>query len=222
MADPRPCLLRAHGLHKAYGTRVVLSGISLDVYSGELVAIEGPSGSGKSTLLHCLGGLISPDEGTVEVGSRKLADLQEPRLTRFRRTHLGYVFQFHGLVPDLTALENVAVARWCNGVGKREAMAKASVLLEALGLEQLAGSVVQTLSGGEAQRVAVARALVNDPDVVLADEPTASLDAAMKQSVMDTIRATTVEGRAVVVATHDSQVAEYADRVLGVETTHVP
>ena len=209
-------VLDAVQLTKRYGERSVLSDVSLTVCRGEVVAVMGPSGSGKSTLLHCLGGLVPPDLGTVHVDGADLTSLREPALTVFRRQHLGYVFQWHGLLPDLTARENVAVAAWANGTRKRDALRRAGGLLEALGLGHVGDAAAQQVSGGEAQRIAVARALVNEPKVLLADEPTASLDRDAKFVVVDLLRSAALGGCAVVVATHDPEVAAAADRVVEV------
>ena len=208
--------LRATGLAMAYGVRRVLDDVSLTVQPGEVVAVMGPSGSGKSTLLHCLGGLLRPDIGSVHIAGTDVTSLQEPALTVFRRQHVGYVFQWHGLLPDLSARENVAIAAWANGSRKRVALQKSERLLTGLGLAAVTASDAQSLSGGEAQRVAVARALVNDPAVVLADEPTASLDRGSKFVVADLLRAAAQSGCAVVMATHDADVASTADRVVQV------
>lgn len=194
----------------------MLRDCTIGLSRGEVVAVMGPSGSGKSTLLHCLGGLLRPDEGAVLVDDTDLSSLQEPKLTVFRRRNIGYVFQWHGLLPDLTATENVAIAAWANGTRKREAMHRAQHLLDGLGLGAVSAAHAQNLSGGEAQRVAVARALVNEPAVLLADEPTASLDREAKVVVVDALRSAARSGCAVVLATHDVEVAQAADRVVQV------
>jgi len=207
----------ARGLVKSFGAgraaRPVLDGADLDVAPGELVALIGRSGSGKSTLLNLLGGLDRPDSGTVEVADMRLDELSEAELTRFRRHHVGFVFQFFHLIPELTGEENVLMpARLAGGDPAR----RARELLDHLGLDGAAGRLPHTLSGGEQQRIAIARALVNEPGLILADEPTGNLDPETGATVLATLRQVAAEGRAVVVATHDREAAASADRVVWV------
>jgi putative ABC transport system ATP-binding protein len=177
--DTRRPVLCAAGLRKSYGrgTTVVkaVDGIDLDVAAGELVAIMGASGSGKTTLLHLVAGLIRADDGIVRVGDQELTALSDRQLTIFRATHLGVVFQAYNLMPTLNALDNVALPLMLAGTGRRQARAAARDRLEAVGMGNREGYRPPQLSGGEQQRVAIARALVNDPQVVMADEPTGNL-----------------------------------------------
>jgi len=186
------------------------------VAAGELVALVGPSGSGKSTLLHLLGGLDRPDEGTIEVAGRRLERLGERGLTELRRRHVGFVFQFFHLIPELTGEENVLLpARLrVNGGG---APGRARRLIEELGLREAAARRPAELSGGEQQRLSIARALVNDPELLLADEPTGNLDADSGHQVLQMLRALASGGRAVLLVTHDLEAARLADRVLRLE-----
>jgi len=194
----------------------VLAGAELDLAPGELVALVGPSGSGKSTLLHLLGGLDRPDEGTIEVAGRRLERLGERGLTELRRRHVGFVFQFFHLIPELTGEENVLLpARLrVNGGG---APGRARRLIEELGLREAAARRPAQLSGGEQQRLSIARALVNDPELLLADEPTGNLDADSGHQVLEMLRAVASGGRAVLLVTHDLEAARLADRVLRLE-----
>jgi ABC-type lipoprotein export system ATPase subunit len=210
-------IVRAHGLVRIHGegraARRVLDGLDLEVAAGELVAVVGRSGSGKSTLLHLLGGLDRPDAGTVEVAGRALHDAPERVLTELRRHHIGFVFQFFHLVPELTGEENVLLPTRLLGNGTVAAR-RARALISRLGVDEAAGRRPHVLSGGEQQRLAIARALVNEPELVLADEPTGNLDEGSGHDVLRLLRALADEGRAVVLVTHDAEAAEIADRVL--------
>jgi ABC-type lipoprotein export system ATPase subunit len=210
-------VLRARGLAKAYGdgraARRILDGVDVELAPGELVAVTGPSGSGKSTLLHLLGGLDRADAGTVEVGGEPLPAAEGPQ-ARWRARRVGFVFQAFHLVPELTAEDNVLLPARLAG-SPAEARRRAGALVDELGLRALAGRLPNGLSGGEQQRFAVARALVNAPDVVLADEPTGNLDDASGGEVIGLLRRTASGGRAVLVVTHDPAVAAAADRRLG-------
>jgi ABC-type lipoprotein export system ATPase subunit len=207
----------ACGLRKSFGAgraaRVVLDGVDLDVAAGELVAVVGRSGTGKSTLLHLLGGLDRPDAGEVTIGGTRLDGQRDKELARVRAGHVGFVFQFFHLVPELSGRDNVLLATRVPGApsGGRE---RAGLLLRDLGLEHVADQLPHTLSGGEQQRVAIARALVNEPSVVLADEPTGNLDQTAAGEVVARLRAIADSGRAVVTVTHDDEVSAVADRVL--------
>ena len=206
--------VRARGLEKTYGrgraARRVLDGVDVDVARGEMVAVTGRSGSGKSTLLHLLGGLDWPDAGHVEVGGERM----EPRSAdRLRARRVGFVFQAFHLVPELTAIDNVLLAARLPGA-PRTARRRGAELVERLGLGHVAGALPHELSGGEQQRFAMARALVADPDVVLADEPTGNLDPVSAAVVLDLLRAVADDGRAVVVVTHEDEVTARADRLL--------
>ena len=206
----------ARGLVKTYGSdraaRRVLDGVDLDIAAGELVAILGRSGSGKSTLLHLLGGLDRADEGTIEVGGVRLGR-SERLLTEIRREHVGFVFQSFHLLPELTGLENALLpARLSRNGGAAPERVRA--LIESLGLAEVAGRLPGELSGGEQQRLAVVRALANNPGLVLADEPTGNLDPDSAAPVLALLRGIADEGRAVLLVTHDGQATRLADRVL--------
>jgi ABC-type lipoprotein export system ATPase subunit len=210
-------LVRVRGLVKAYGEGRaavhVLDGADLDVAPGELVAIVGRSGSGKSTLLHLLGGLDRGDAGTIEVGGERLERLDERGLTELRRRRVGFVFQAFHLLPELSGIENVLLPAQLARDGL-EAAPRARGLLERLGLAEVAPRLPETLSGGEQQRLAIARALVNDPVLVLADEPTGNLDEESGALVLELLRRAADAERAVVLVTHDRAATRLADRVL--------
>ena len=210
-------VVRASGLVKAYGVgaarRRVLDGASLEVGAGELVAVVGPSGSGKSTLLHVMAGLDRLDAGTIEVAGAPVHRLGERALTRLRRDEIGLVFQAFHLVPELTGAENVVLPARANG-GGAAAAARARELIEHLGLAEAAGRRPAELSGGEQQRLAIARALVNEPALVLADEPTGNLDDEAGAGVLALLRSVATGGRAVVLVTHDARAGAVADRTL--------
>jgi ABC-type lipoprotein export system ATPase subunit len=213
-------LVTARELVKAYGegraSRRVLDGADLDLHAGELVALVGPSGSGKSTLLHLLGGLDRPDSGSIELAGRRLERESERGLTEIRRRYVGFVFQFFHLIPELTGEENVLLpARLrTNGGGSP---ARARRLIAELGLVEAARRRPAELSGGEQQRLSIARALVNDPHVLLADEPTGNLDADSGHHVLSLLRQVAGGDRAVLLVTHDAEAARIADRVLHLE-----
>jgi len=209
--------LRLRGLAKTFGegrsARCVLAGADLDVEPGELVAVVGPSGSGKSTLLHLAGALDRPDAGTIEIAGTRLDGRSDRVLARLRARHVGFVFQAFHLVPELSGEENVRLAARFGPHGAH-APARVTALVDALGLRSVARSVPAQLSGGEQQRFAIARALVNDPALVLADEPTGNLDAEAGAVVLALLRDTTRDGRGVLVVTHDPAVTACADRVV--------
>jgi ABC-type lipoprotein export system ATPase subunit len=213
-------VVTAHGLVKTYGrgraARRVLDGASLEVRAGELVAVVGRSGSGKSTLLHLLGGLDRPEAGTITVAGERVDGRRERELTRLRRKRIGFVFQFFHLVPELTGEENVLLPARLPGM-RNGAVGRGRELIARLGLEDAAKRLPHELSGGEQQRLAVARALVHDPAVVLADEPTGNLDAEAGAIVLSLLRAASDAGRAVVLVTHDEAATAQADRVLHLE-----
>jgi ABC-type lipoprotein export system ATPase subunit len=210
-------VVRATGLVKVYGAgaarRRVLDGAALEVAAGELVAVVGPSGSGKSTLLHVLAGLDRLDDGAIEVAGAPVHRLGERALTRLRRDRIGLVFQSFHLVPELTGAENVVLPARANGGGAAGAT-RARALIEQLGLVDAATRRPAELSGGEQQRLAIARALVNEPALVLADEPTGNLDDAAGAAVLELLRSVAVGGRAVVLVTHDPRAGAVADRTL--------
>jgi putative ABC transport system ATP-binding protein len=208
-------LIDARDVHKSFGQTPALRGASLAVGRGEILAIMGPSGSGKSTLLHCLAGIFAPDRGEVWFDGNRLDTLDEAARTKLRRTAFGFVFQFGQLVPELTAADNVAMPLLLNRVRRRTAYQTAGTWLEKLGVGDKGGRRTGELSGGEAQRVAVARALALGPKVIFADEPTGSLDSLTGEKVMDLLVSLAREqGTTVIIVTHDARVAAYADRVV--------
>ncbi len=210
-------MIRADGLVKAHGSgpaaRRVLDGAQLHARAGELVAVVGRSGSGKSTLLHLLGALEPADAGRITIGGERLDGRSERELTSLRRRQIGFVFQFFHLIPELTGAENVLLPTRLPG-SPRGAEARGRALISRLGLDDAARRRPHQLSGGEQQRLAVARALVMDPPVLLADEPTGNLDDASGALVLDLLRAAAAEGRTVVTVTHEVGVTDAADRVL--------
>jgi putative ABC transport system ATP-binding protein len=209
----RGCLIEARDVRKSFGQTPALAGASLAVTGGEIVAVMGPSGSGKSTLLHCLAGIYPPDQGEVRFDGERLDTLSDTRRTELRRTAFGFVFQFGQLVPELTVADNIALPLLLNRAGRKSAYAKAGAWLPRLGLDELGGRRTGELSGGEAQRVAVARALVAQPKILFADEPAGSLDTLTGELVMDLlVGLAREEGTTVVLVTHDARVAAYADR----------
>jgi ABC-type lipoprotein export system ATPase subunit len=213
-------VVTARGLVRTFGegraARRVLDGAGVDVEAGEIVAVLGRSGSGKSTLLHVLGGLDRPEAGTVEVAGQRVTGVGERRLSALRRRHIGFVFQFFHLLPELTGEANVLLAGRVRGADP-EAPARGRVLVDRLGLRPVADSLPHQLSGGEQQRFAIARALVNDPALLLADEPTGNLDVEAGADVLALLRELAAEGRAVVLVTHEANAAAIADRVLRLE-----
>ena len=210
-------VVTARGLVRTFGegraARRVLDGTSLDVEAGEVVAVLGRSGSGKSTLLHVLGGLDRPESGVVEVAGARVTGAGERRLSELRRRHIGFVFQFFHLLPELSGEANVLLAGRVRGA-RPDAAERGRALVDRLGLRPVAGSLPHQLSGGEQQRFAIARALVNDPSLLLADEPTGNLDAEAGAEVLRLLRAGADEGRAVVMVTHEAGATAMADRVL--------
>jgi ABC-type lipoprotein export system ATPase subunit len=207
----------ARGLVKIYGegraARRVLDGADLTVEAGEVVAILGRSGSGKSTLLHLIGGLDRPEEGTIEVAGEPVTGASERELSALRRRRIGFVFQFFHLLPELSGEGNVLLAGRVRGASPG-AGTRGRELIDRLGLRPVADSLPSRLSGGEQQRFAIARALVNDPALVLADEPTGNLDVEAGADVLRLLRAGAAEGRAIVIVTHEAAAARIADRVL--------
>ena len=211
----RGCLIEARGIVKSFGRTPALRGASVAVGQGEILAIMGPSGSGKSTLLHCLAGIFVPDEGEVMFDGKRLDTLTEAERTRLRRTAFGFVFQFGQLVPELTTADNVALPLLLNRTRRKAAYEIAGAWLDRLGLGDKGKRRTGELSGGEAQRVAVARALALAPQVIFADEPTGSLDSLTGEKVMDLMTGLAREqGTTVVLVTHDVRTAAYADRVV--------
>jgi putative ABC transport system ATP-binding protein len=221
MNQPHPTLV-AREVHKSFGSgrqrSPVLRGVSMTASRGETVFLVGPSGSGKTTLLSVLGCILTPDEGSVQVLGREIAGMTPQELTAFRRDNLGFIFQSFNLFPTLSAQDNVALSLAMRGVPGRDAARKAEELLNQVGLWHRRHARPAKMSGGECQRVAVARALAADPAVVFADEPTASLDAENGQSVMRLMTGLVRDrGVTLVVVTHDNRIFPFADRVLRLE-----
>ena len=209
----RGCVLEARDLDRSFGNTPALRGASLTVAQGEVLAVMGPSGSGKSTLLHCLAGIYTPDRGEVWFDGRRIDTLGDNARTELRRTAFGFVFQFGQLVPELTALDNIALPMLLGKAGRKRAYETARTWLGRLGLEELGARRTGELSGGQAQRIAIARALATRPAVLFADEPTGALDSLTGEKVMDLLVSTArQEGTTVVVVTHDARVAACADR----------
>ncbi|GAA2304377.1 ABC transporter ATP-binding protein [Streptomyces caniferus] len=210
---PEGSLLAAEGLCKTYGETPALDGVEFSIHPGEVVAVMGPSGSGKSTLLHCLAGIIAPDAGTVHYGPHSLTALSDAQRSALRRTDFGFVFQFGQLVPELTALENVALPLRLNGTKRKEAERQAREWLERLEVEKVQDRRPGEISGGQGQRIAVARALATRPRVVFADEPTGALDSLNGERVLTLLTdAARDTNAAVVLVTHEARVAAYSDR----------
>ena len=211
--DARAAVLVASDLQKRFGETHALRGIDFRLGRGEIVAVMGPSGSGKSTLLHCLAGILRPDAGEVLLDGQRIDTLGEAERSRLRRTAFGFVFQFGQLVPELTALENVSLPLLLGGTRRRHAEARAADWLGRLALDGLEHRRPGDMSGGQAQRVAVARALVTEPSVVFADEPTGSLDSLAGEQVMELLTSTATQAQtSVVLVTHEPRVAAYAER----------
>jgi lipoprotein-releasing system ATP-binding protein len=218
--------LEARGLAKVYRNAEVpvqvFEGLDLDVERGEMLAIVGPSGIGKSTLLHLLGGLDRPDAGRIRVDGRDMTALSSDELARYRNRNVGFVFQFHHLLPEFTADENVAMPGWIARMPKGEALKKASALLAELGLQSRAHHFPNQLSGGEQQRVAIARALLVDPVLFLADEPTGNLDLETSERVFDLMREChRSRGLTSVIVTHNPDLAARCDRMYEMRPAHL-
>ncbi|MGN6681229.1 MAG: ABC transporter ATP-binding protein [Streptosporangiaceae bacterium] len=209
----RGCLIEARDVHKAFGQTPALTGATLAAAKGEILAVMGPSGSGKSTLLHCMAGIFAPDQGEIWFDGARLDTLSDTRRTELRRTAFGFVFQFGQLVPELTVSDNIALPLLLNRARRKAAYAQADAWLPRLGIADLGRRRTGELSGGQAQRVALARSLVAQPKVLFADEPTGSLDTLTGEMVMKLlVSAAREEGATVILVTHDSRVAAYADR----------
>ncbi len=208
-------MLKAVGITKNYGSLAVVKGVDLSLEKGEIVAIVGSSGAGKSTLLHILGTLDTPDSGNIILNNTILNNLNNRALSKFRNKHIGFIFQFHHLLPEFTALENVCIPAWIAGVSKKQSINKATELLEKLGLKDRIYHKPSTLSGGEQQRVAVARALINSPDVVFADEPTGNLDSANAKHLHELlIQLKNEYQQTFLIVTHNDELAASCDRTL--------
>ena len=200
---------------KSFGSLQVLKGIDLDIAQGEVVSIVGPSGAGKTTLLQIMGTLDRADSGSIIINGTDISSLKNQALARFRNQHIGFVFQFHQLLPEFTALENITIPALIAGRSQREARQRAEELLDFMGLSDRAAHKPAELSGGEKQRVAVARALVNRPAVILADEPSGSLDSANKAELHALFfRLRDEMGQTFVIVTHDEELAKTTDRTI--------
>lgn len=208
-------MLTARGIQKFYGTLWVLKGVDVDIARGEIVSIVGPSGSGKSTLLHILGTLDEPEEGEIFLQEKKIHTLKGKPLAAFRNRHIGFVFQFHHLLPEFSALENVCIPGWIAGGRKKEVEQRALELLNLLGVGDRVENKPGALSGGEQQRVAVARALINNPDIVFADEPTGNLDTAKAEELHQLFFDLRSQFRQTfLIVTHNEELARMSDRIL--------
>jgi putative ABC transport system ATP-binding protein len=208
-------ILEGVDLHKSFGPTPALRGADLAVAGGEILAVMGPSGSGKSTLLHCLAGILLPDQGEVRFAGQRVDRLPDRPRSRLRRSSFGFVFQFGQLVPELPAIENVALPVLLAGRGRRAALREAAGWFPRLRLDGLEQRLPGELSGGQAQRVAIARALIARPPVIFADEPTGALDSVAGDQVMELlVEASRAQGAAVLVVTHEPRVAAYADRTV--------
>lgn len=208
-------MLTATNIHKRYGTVDVLKGVDVTINKGEVVSIVGPSGSGKSTFLHILGTLDKPDQGEVHLHQQNITRLHGNSLSSFRNKHIGFVFQFHHLLPEFSALENVCIPGWLTKKNKTEVKNKAVSLLKTLGLGHRIENKPSQLSGGEQQRVAVARALINSPEIVFADEPTGNLDTANAKELHQLFFELRRQfQQTFLIVTHNEELAQLSDRVL--------
>ncbi len=208
-------MLTAVNIQKKYGQLAVLKGVDISVDKGEIVSIVGSSGAGKSTLLHILGTLDKADSGSISMDGQRIESLSGKKLAAFRNNHIGFVFQFHHLLPEFTALENVCIPGWIAGKAKKQVQARAVELLNTLGLGDRLENKPQQLSGGEQQRVAVARALVNDPMIVMADEPTGNLDSTNARELHQLFIDLRNQFRQTfLIVTHNEELARLSDRIL--------
>ena len=208
-------MIHLEGITKSFGSLQVLKGIDLEITQGEVVSIVGPSGAGKTTLLQIMGTLDSPDAGMINIDGTNVSRMKEKELSAFRNKHIGFVFQFHQLLPEFTALENVMIPAFIAGVPTKEASMRAMEILDFMGLKERASHKPNELSGGEKQRVAVARALINQPAVILADEPSGSLDSHNKDELHQLFFDLRNRfGQTFVIVTHDEALAKITDRTI--------
>ena len=208
-------MIKLRDIQKSFGDLKVLKGIDLEIHEKEIVSIVGPSGSGKTTLLQIMGTLDKPDQGSIEIKGKKIDGLKDKELAIFRNQEIGFIFQFHQLLPEFTAVENIMMPALIGGLSKSKAQDRAIELLDLLGLKERAEHKPNELSGGEKQRVAVARALINDPVVVLADEPSGSLDTQNKEELHQLFFDLRDQlGQTFVIVTHDEKLAQLTDRTI--------
>ena len=212
-------LIEIRNMEKSYGKKLtvnVLKGISLDIEAGEMIAVKGPSGSGKSTLLHILGCLDKPDRGEYYLEGHNVSELTPAELARIRNKKFGFVMQNFALIDEDSVLENVKVPLMFCRNGRKNADSRTREMLKKLGITDLAKKPVKDLSGGERQRTAIARALINDPEIILADEPTGALDQANKEIVMDILKELNVLGKTVIIVTHEDFIAGSCQRIINI------
>ena len=215
-------MLKATNITRNYNGLQVLKGVDIFVKKGEIVSIVGSSGAGKSTLLHILGSLDKANSGEIWINNERIDTLKEKELAKFRNLHIGFVFQFHHLLPEFSALENVCIPGWIAGTPKNELEARALELLKILGLQDRASHKPSELSGGEQQRVAVARALINNPDIVFADEPTGNLDSKHAQELHELfLHLQKTMGQTFLIVTHNEALAQMSDRVVHMKDGYI-
>lgn len=205
-------MIRLENIEKYYGANWVLRGINLDIESGSFISITGSSGSGKSTLLNLIGGIDRPEKGKIIVDTKDITTFSDDQLTVYRRKNIGFIFQFFNLLPNITVFENIIMPLLLNG---NEEESKVFKIIERVGLEDKAEKLPYQLSGGEQQRVAIARALIHNPDIILADEPTGSLDSETGKTIMEIIKNVAEEtNKTIILVTHEQYIADYAQRVI--------
>ena len=215
-------MIRIDSIKKTFGTVEVLKNSSLEIQKGEIVTIVGRSGAGKTTLLQIMGSLLKPDFGTVEINNTNIFDLKERQLAQFRNKEIGFVFQFHQLLPEFTALENVCIPAYINNKTRKPTEQRAKELLEFLNVSHRASHKPNELSGGEQQRVAVARALINNPSVIFADEPSGNLDSKNKTELHELFfKLRDVYNQTFVIVTHDQSLADMSDRIIKMDDGHI-
>ena len=214
-------MIKLEGITKSFGSLQVLKGIDLEINKGEIISIVGPSGAGKTTLLQIMGTLDEPDAGVVQIDGTVVSRMKEKELSAFRNKNIGFVFQFHQLLPEFTALENVMIPALIAGVSSKEAHERAMKILDFMGLVDRASHKPNELSGGEKQRVAVARALINDPAVILADEATGNLDTRTSFEILVLFQKLHAEGRTIIFVTHNPELSQYSSRNIRLRDGHV-
>lgn len=215
-------MLRAQHIEKNYGKLHVLKGVDISIEAGEIVSIVGSSGAGKSTLLHILGTLDKPDKGVVTLNNQRIDQLTGNALANFRNKNIGFIFQFHHLLPEFTALENVCIPGWIAGDKKRDTASRAKTLLDTLGLSERLENKPHQLSGGEQQRVAVARALINNPSIVMADEPTGNLDSENGRELHQLFISLRDQFKqSFLIVTHNEELAQMSDRIVQMKDGYI-